>query len=438
MFDDLTEKLEGALRKLRGRGKLGEKDVKAGLREIRLALLEADVHYKVVKDFLAAVKERSVGSEVLESLSPGQQIVRIVHEELIRLLGGHSSAIALASQPPTVILLAGLQGSGKTTAASKLAARFKKKGKKTLLAAADIHRPAAVDQLEQLAEAVGCGFLRGEKGEAAESIAERAVKEARGRLLDIVIIDTAGRLHVDEELMGEILRIRERTEPHETLLVVDGMTGQDAVNVATVFEERLGIDGFILTKMDGDARGGAALSIRSVTGKPVKFIGTGEGIDALEEFHPDRMATRILGMGDMLTLAERAQDAFDEKKAKKLAARLRMNAFTLDDFAEQIQSVRKMGPLDQVIGMIPGASKIPKGAMVDEKAIGRLEAILSSMTAQERAEPVILNGSRRKRIAAGSGTTVQEVNQILKQYEMIRKMMRRAGKGKRRAMPFGL
>ncbi len=438
MFDDLTGKLESAFRKLRGRGKLSEKDVQAGLREIRLALLEADVHYKVVKEFLAAVKERAIGEEVLASISPGQQVVKVVHDEMVRLLGGHSAPLPLASQPPTVILLVGLQGSGKTTVAAKLARRFVKRGKKPLLVAADVHRPAAAEQLVQLAESVGCDVARGENGEPAEKIVSDAVRSARGRLLDVVIVDTAGRLHIDEEMMAEVERVREAAEPHEILLVVDGMTGQDAVNVAAAFEERLGLGGFILTKMDGDARGGAALSIRRVTGKPVKFVGTGEGIEALEEFHPDRMAKRILGMGDVVTLAERASEVIDEERALKLAEKLRRRAFSLDDFAEQLRSVRKLGPLDQILGMLPGAAKLPKGLTVDEKAIGRVEAILSSMTRRERAEPEILNGGRRKRIARGSGTSVQEVNRLLRQYEMIRKMMRRSGKGKRLGMPFGM
>ena len=433
--EELTGKLESAFRKLRGKGKLSEKDVQAGLREIRLALLEADVHYEVVKDFLAAVKERAVGGEVLKSLTPGQQVVKVVHDEMVRLLGRQASPLSLASQPPTVILLAGLQGSGKTTAAAKLAARFRKKGKKSLLVAADVHRPAAADQLEQLAAAVGCDVHRPKNGEGAVAVAEEGVRLARGRLLDVVIVDTAGRLHIDEELMEEVVRVRRAVEPDETLLVVDGMTGQDAVNVAASFEERLGLDGFILTKMDGDARGGAALSIRAVTGKPVKFVGVGEGIDALEEFHPDRMAARILGMGDVIGLAERAEEALDRERAEKLVQKMRQNAFTLDDFADQLRSVRKMGPIEQILGMIPGASRLPKGLHVDEKAIGRVEAILSSMTPREREEPAILNGSRRKRIALGSGTSVQEVNQLLKQYEMIRKMMRRASKGKRVGLP---
>ncbi|MBN1824746.1 MAG: signal recognition particle protein [Candidatus Eisenbacteria bacterium] len=438
MFDELTEKLDAAFRKLRGRGKLSEKDVKEGLRGIRLALLEADVHYRTVKEFLGAVRERAVGAEVLESLSPGQQIVKIVHDELVRLLGGRSSSISLASQPPTVILMVGLQGSGKTTASAKLAARFAKRGKRTLLVAADTHRPAAADQLEQLAAAVGCDFIRGAGGEKAEEIAGRAIGEARGRLVDVVIVDTAGRLHVDEELMDEVVRIHDAVRPTETLLVVDGMTGQDAVNVAEAFRDRVGVDGFLLTKMDGDARGGAALSIRSVTGKPIKFLGTGEGIDALEEFHPERMATRILGMGDVVTLAEKAREVFDEKQAERLAEKLRRNAFTLDDFADQIRALKKMGPLDQVLGMLPGAARLPKGVSMEDGAVRRVEAILSSMTPRERGEPAILNGSRRKRIARGSGTSVQEVNQLVKQYEMIRKMMSRSGRRKGMALPWGV
>ncbi|MFH1279643.1 MAG: signal recognition particle protein [Candidatus Eisenbacteria bacterium] len=438
MFEELSGKLESAFRKLRGKGKLSDKDVQAGLREIRLALLEADVHYQVVKDFLAAVKERAVGEEVLGSLTPGQQVVKVVHDELVRLLGRSSSAIPLASQPPTVVMLVGLQGSGKTTAAAKLAARFQKRGKKSLLVAADVHRPAAAEQLAQLAKGVGCEIARGAGGEPAEKIAGDAVRAARGKSFDVVIVDTAGRLHIDDDMMAEVERVRAATEPHEILLVVDGMTGQDAVNVAGAFEERLGLGGFILTKMDGDARGGAALSIREVTGKPVKFLGMGEGIEALEEFHPERMAGRILGMGDVVSLAEKAHEAFDERRARDLAEKLRRRAFTLDDFADQLRSVRKMGPLDQILGMLPGAAKLPKGLAVDEKALGRVEAIISSMTVRERSEPEVLNGSRRKRIARGSGTTVQEVNQLVRQYEMIRKMMRRAGKGRRAGIAFGL
>jgi len=438
VFEDLTAKLESAFRKLRGKGKLSDKDVEAALREIRLALLEADVHYKVVKDFLASVKERAIGAEVLGSLAPGQQVVKVVHDEMVRLLGGSASSIPLASQPPTVLLLVGLQGSGKTTAAAKLAARFKRKGKRPFLVAADVHRPAAAEQLAQLGRAVGCEVARGAEGEPAEKIAGDAVREARGKLADVVLVDTAGRLTIDEEMMAEVERVRTAVKPHEILLVVDGMTGQDAVQTATAFNERLGIDGFVLTKMDGDARGGAALSIRAVTGKPIKLVGVGEGIDALEEFHPDRMAQRILGMGDIVSLVERAEQAFDEGKAEALAKRLRERTFTLDDFAEQVRSVRKMGPLDQVLGMLPGAARLPKGLSFDEKAIGRVEAILSSMTPGERAEPEILNGSRRRRIARGSGTTVQEVNQILRQYDMLRKMMRRAGRGRRGGIPKGM
>jgi len=438
LFQDLTAKLETAFRKLRGKGKLSDKDVEAALREIRLALLEADVHYRVVKDFLAAVRERAVGADVLGSLRPGQQVVKVVHDEMVRLLGGSAASIPLASQPPTVLLLVGLQGSGKTTAAAKLAVRFRRKGKKPLLVAADVHRPAAAEQLEQLGRAAGCEVYRGAAGAKAEAIAAEGVRLARGKLLDVVIVDTAGRLHVDEEMMDEVARVRAAASPHEILLVVDGMTGQDAVRAASAFEEALGLDGFILTKMDGDARGGAALSIRRVTGKPVKLIGTGEGIDALEDFHPERMAQRILGMGDVLTLVEKAEAAVDEEKARDLARKLRERSFTLEDFAEQLRSVRKMGPLDQILGMLPGASRLPKGLDVDEKALSRVEAILSSMTPAERREPVVLNGSRRRRIARGSGTSVQEVNQLLRQYDMLRKMMRRAGKGRRSGIPWGM
>ncbi|NNE09453.1 MAG: signal recognition particle protein, partial [Gemmatimonadetes bacterium] len=421
---------DAAFKKLRGRGKLNEKDVTAGLREIRLALLEADVHFKVVKEFLANVKERAVGQEVLDSISPGQQLVKIVNDELVKLLGGQRAPIKLASQPPTVVLLAGLQGSGKTTFAAKLARRYIKRDKRVHLVAGDIYRPAAADQLEQLAKQIGASITRGEEGELPDSIAERAIKKAAGDLQDLVIVDTAGRLHVDEDLMDEIERVHAVAKPNETLLVVDGMTGQDAVNVATSFQERIAVDGFVLTKMDGDARGGAALSIRHVTGKPIKFVGTGEGVDALEDFYPDRMANRILGMGDVVGLVEKAAQSVDMEKAAHLADRMRRQQFTLDDFADQLKQLKKMGPLDQIMGMIPGAAKMPKGMKVDDKAMGRTEAIISSMTPLERAEPVILNGSRRKRIARGSGTSVQEVNQLLKQFDMIRKMMKKMG-GKR-------
>ncbi len=438
MFEEITAKLDAAFRQFRGKGKLSEKDVKAGLREIRLALLEADVHYKVVKGFTAAVRERAVGAEVVKSITPGQQLIKVVHDELVTLLGGQGEPLRLASQPPTVVLLVGLQGSGKTTFAAKLAGRYQRRGKRTHLVAGDIYRPAAADQLEQLAKQIGCDVTRGEAGESPESIAERAVRKARGDLADLVVVDTAGRLHVDEELMAEIERVNSAVNPHETLLVVDGMTGQDAVNVATSFEGRVGLDGFVLTKMDGDARGGAALSIRHVTGKPVKFVGVGEGLEALEEFHPDRMAGRILGMGDVIGLVEKAQENVDQKKALELAHKLRRQQFTLDDFADQLKSLKNMGPLDQIMGMLPGAHKLPKGLAVDDRALSRTEAILSSMTPMERGEPVILNGSRRKRIAAGSGTTVQEVNQLLKQYDMIRKLMKRAGKkGRKGGMPIG-
>ncbi len=430
MFEEISSKLDAAFKKLRGRGKLNEKDVTAGLREIRLALLEADVHFKVVKEFLANVKERAVGQEVLDSISPGQQLVKIVNDELVKLLGGQRAPIRLASQPPTVVLLAGLQGSGKTTFAAKLAQRYIKRDKRVHLVAGDIYRPAAADQLEQLAKQIGASITRGEEGELPDSIAARAIKKAAGDLQDLVIVDTAGRLHVDEDLMKEIERVHAVAKPDETLLVVDGMTGQDAVNVATSFQERIAIDGFVLTKMDGDARGGAALSIRHVTGKPIKFVGTGEGVDALEDFHPDRMANRILGMGDVVGLVEKAAQSVDMEKAAHLADRMRRQQFTLDDFADQLSQLKKMGPLDQIMGMIPGAAKMPKGMKVDDKAMGRTEAIISSMTPLERSEPVILNGSRRKRIARGSGTSVQEVNQLLKQFDMIKKMMKKMG-GKR-------
>ena len=425
-FEGLAEKLQGIFKNLRGKGKLSEKDVELAMREIRMALLEADVNYKVVRDFINKIKERAVGSEVLESLTPGQQVVKIVYEEMSRLMGGSASKIAAASKPPTVVMVVGLQGSGKTTTCGKLARLLKKQGRRPLLVACDIYRPAAIKQLQVLGEQVEVPvFSMGDKqSPVAIAKAARASAESQGN--DLVIIDTAGRLHIDDELMKELEEIKAECRPHEILLVVDAMTGQDAVNVAEVFNSRLGLDGVILTKLDGDTRGGAALSVKAVTGKPVKFAGMGEKLDSLEPFYPDRMASRILGMGDVLTLIEKAQSAVDAKKAAEMERKLRKSEYTLEDFLDQLQQMRSMGPLSQLLEMIPGMGKVKgfKGLELDEKDIKRTEAIVLSMTKEERRNPAILNGSRRKRIAQGSGTSVQDVNKLVKQYEQSLKMIR--------------
>ena len=433
MFSNLADKLSEAFKKFRNKGKLTEADVKAGMREIKLALLEADVNFKVVKAFVNKVSERAVGSEVLESLLPGQQIVKIVNEELTALMGGSNSKLAVASKPPTVVLMCGLQGSGKTTHTAKLARLVKKQGKNPLLVACDIYRPAAIRQLQVVAEQVGVPvFERGTQNPA--QTAREAVKYAIKYGYDTVFIDTAGRLHVDEALMEELKEVRDAVEPTEILLVVDSMTGQDAVNVAERFNELLDITGVILTKLDGDTRGGAALSVRYVTGKTIKFIGTGEKLDAIEPFYPDRMASRILGMGDVLTLIEKAEAAIDEKKAAELERKIREQSFTLEDFLDQLDQLKNMGSMDQLIGMMPGVKPgALKDAKIDEKALSHTEAIILSMTPYERTHPQVLNSSRKKRIAAGSGTSVEEVNRLLKQYEQTRDMMKKfMGGGKKR------
>ena len=428
LFSGLADKLQGIFKNLRGRGRLSESDVNECLREIRLALLEADVNFKVVKDFVARVKTRAVGHDVLESLNPAQQVVKIVYEELTEMMGGTQRGIAMASEPPTVIMMVGLQGSGKTTTAAKLARHFAKQGKRPLLVAADLYRPAAVQQLQTLGKQLDIPVwaVDGEKSPLAvvKSVREMAVSQLR----DIVIIDTAGRLHVDEAMMAELTDIKKMIKPHEILLVVDAMTGQDAVNVAENFHNTVGIDGIILTKMDGDARGGAALSVRAVTGRPVKFVGSGEKTENLESFYPDRMASRILGMGDMLSLIEKAQETFDHEKALDMQQKLRKDEFTLDDFLSQMQSIRKMGSFESILGMIPWlGSKMKQlsDMKIDEKDMNRVEAIIQSMTKKERRDPSIINGSRRKRIADGSGTRVQDVNRLLKQFLEARKMMKR-------------
>lgn len=428
MFESLSEKLQDVFRKLRGKGVLSEGDVNEAVREVRLVLLEADVNFRVVKDFIARVRERAVGQEVLQSLSPAQHVVKIINEELIELLGGSESGLKLASKPPTVIMLAGLHGSGKTTTAAKLANLTRRQGRKPLLAATDIYRPAAIKQLQILGEQLGIPvFALGDKQDPV-NIAKAAVNSAASNGQDVVILDTAGRLHIDEEMMDELARIRSALSPQEVLLVIDAMTGQDAVNVAEQFNAALEVDGFILTKLDSDARGGAALSIKAVTGKPIKFAGVGEKLDALEPFHPERMASRILGMGDVLSLIEKAEAALDQQKAEELERKLRENKFDFEDYLEQLQQMRKMGPLDQLLGMIPGfGGKLARGGQaieIDERQIGRVEAIIRSMTREERRHPEILNGSRRRRIAQGSGASVQEVNRLLNQFEQTRKMIR--------------
>ncbi|AZR72346.1 signal recognition particle protein [Anoxybacter fermentans] len=426
VFQSLAEKLQSALDKLKGKGKLTEKDVKAALREVKMALLEADVNFKVVKDFVKKIQERAVGHEVMESLTPGQQVIKIVNDELTQLMGGTQSKLTVASKPPTVVMLVGLQGAGKTTTCGKLARVLEKQGRRPLLVAADIYRPAAIKQLQVLGERLDIPvFSMGDQTNPID-IAKGALSYAESHGRDYLIIDTAGRLHINEELMNELKEIKAAVKPHEILLVVDAMTGQDAVNVAEKFDEALGIDGVILTKLDGDARGGAALSIRAVTGKPIKFVGMGEKLDALEPFHPDRMASRILGMGDVLSLIEKAQQSIDLKKAQELERKLKKQEFTLEDFLEQMKQVRNMGPLDQLLGMIPGMGKVKhlKNLQVDEKALDHIEAIINSMTIEERRNPDIINGSRRRRIARGSGTSVQEVNRVLKQFNQLRKMMK--------------
>ena len=423
MFEELSQRFDDVFRKLRGRGVLTEANIKDGLREVRRALLEADVNYKVAKHFAKEVESRALGQEVLEGIDPGRQVVKVVHDEMTRLLGGEHRPLILSSGGLTTVMVCGLQGSGKTTFCGKLARRFLKKGKRALLVAADTQRPAAMDQLEVVGKAVGADvFIRRDLDPVA--ICEEGVEEARDHGYDLVVLDTAGRLHVDDDLMEELEEIRAKVKPHETLLVLDGLTGQDAVNVAEVFGKRIEFNGVVLTKMDGDARGGAALSVAHVTGVPVKFLGTGEKPEALEDFHPERLASRILGMGDVLTLVERAQETVDQQAAIEMAEKLRKEQFTLEDFQNQLEQVKKMGPLEDLLKMIPGAGKQLKGLTVDDKALVRIQALIQSMTPEERRNPNVINGSRRKRIARGSGTTVQEVNRLLKQFRDMQKMMK--------------
>jgi signal recognition particle subunit SRP54 len=439
-FEGLSDRLQDIFRKLRGKGKITEEDVKVAMREVRLALLEADVNFKVVKEFVARVKDRAVGQEVLGSLTPGQQIVKIVHDEMTELMGGTESKLNLSSKPPTVIMAVGLQGAGKTTTVAKLAKNLIKQGRRPLLVACDIYRPAAIKQLQVLGEQTGVPvFSMGQQNPV--NIARASLEHARSNNRDIVILDTAGRLHINEELMGELASIKEQVNPDEILLIVDAMTGQDAVTVAESFHEQLGLTGVILTKLDGDTRGGAALSVKAVTGCPIKFVGMGEKLDALETFHPDRMASRILGMGDILSLVEKAQASFDQEKAREMERKIRQQEFTLEDFLQQMQQMRSMGPLEDLLGMIPGMGKQMKElkGQVDEKELARVEAIIQSMTPGERRDPSMINGSRKKRIARGSGTRVQEVNRLLKQFEESRKLMKQFAdmgtKKGRRGMP---
>ncbi len=446
IFEGLSTRLQDVFKKLKGHGKLTEADVDLAMREVRLALLEADVNFKVVKGFVEKVRARAVGSEVLESLTPAQQVIKIVDEELVELMGGTVSKINISSKPPTIIMMVGLQGSGKTTSSGKLANALRKQGKKPLLVAADVYRPAAIKQLEVLGTQLDIPvFSMGSKVDPV-NIAAAGVEQAVNTSRDVVIIDTAGRLHIDEEMMEELSNLKSKIKPHEILLVIDAMIGQDAVKVAETFNNTLGVDGIVLTKMDGDARGGAALSVKAVTGKPIKFVGMGEKLDALEQFHPDRMASRILGMGDMLTMIEKAQESFDLKEAAKLEEKLRKQEFTLDDFLKQIRDVKKLGPIEQIIGMIPGLSSVKKqmkDVKVDEKEFSRIEAMICSMTPEERQNPSIIDASRKKRIANGSGTNVRDLNALLKQFESTRKMFKqfsemtkRGGLKKKMKLPF--
>ena len=423
MFETLTSKLESIFKKLKGKGLLKEEDLELALKEIRLALLEADVNFRVVKDFIQKIKEKAIGKEVLESLTPGQQVVKIVNEELCGLLGMTNSRIQLSPNPPTVIMLIGLHGSGKTTTAAKLARNFKKEGRRPLLVAADLQRPAAIEQLITLGAQINVPVYSSKETKDPVALCEESIRKSKLDAMDIVILDTAGRLHIDESLMAELRKIKEKVLPKEIILIADAMTGQDAVTMAKNFDEHIGIDGIILTKMDGDARGGAALSIRTITGKPIKFIGVGEKIDMLEPFHPDRIASRILGMGDVLSLIEQAQKTYDQKEAEKLQKAIIEESFTFEDLKEHLKKLRSMGPLENILNMIPGFNKM-KNLAVDEKELVKVEAIINSMTKKERKNHAIIDGSRRRRIAMGSGTTVADVNRVIKQYIEIKKMLK--------------
>jgi signal recognition particle subunit SRP54 len=431
VFDTLADRLQGALGDVRSRGALTEDDVAKAMRQVRLALLEADVNFKVVKEFTAAVKERATGADVLESLNPGQQVVKVVADELTQLMGGSGRDLVFSKSGPTVILMAGLQGSGKTTACGKLARHLKQeKGLDVALAACDLQRPAAVDQLIKVGERAGATVYEQGTGRDPVDVAEWALGQARADKRDVLIVDTAGRLHVDSELMEQLAQVKKRTKPHDVLLVVDAMTGQDAVNVAEAFADATAFDGVVLSKLDGDARGGAALSVKAITGKPILYASTGEKLDAFERFHPDRMAQRILGMGDVMTLIEKAEARIDERQAQDLERKIRKNQFTLDDFLEQMKQVRSMGPLQNLLKMLPGVGAQLNGLKVDDKELDRLQAIITSMTPAERANPKTIDGSRRKRIAAGSGTNVQAVSNLVKQFAQMQKLMKQMSKGK--------
>ena len=430
-FESLSEKLSAAFKKLRGKGRLTEADIKEAMREVRLALLEADVSYKVVKDFVKKVSDRAEGQDVLQSLTPAQMVIKIVNEELTSLMGSENVRLTISSQSPSVVMLVGLQGAGKTTNGAKLAGLMKKSGKRPLLVACDVYRPAAIKQLETVGAQLDIPVFQMGQANPVD-IAKAAIEHAKRHGNDLVFLDTAGRLHIDEALMDELKNIKAATKPSEIMLVVDAMTGQDAVNAAAAFDEALGITGVMLTKLDGDARGGAALSVRAVTGKPIKFVGIGEKLDNIEPFHPDRMTSRILGMGDVLTLIEKAEQNFDEQKAMKMAERMRKNQFTFTDYLEQLEQLKSMGNIKDIAAMIPGMdSKALKGATIDEKAFSRTEAIIKSMTAYERENPAILNGSRKKRIAAGSGTSVVDINRLIKQFEMMKTMTKQMTGGKK-------
>lgn len=438
-FENLSGKLQDVFNKLRGKGKLTEKDVKSALREVKLALLEADVNFKIVKDFISAVTERAIGGDVLDGLNPAQQVIKIVNDELVSLMGSTQSMLTFSSSSPTVYMMVGLQGAGKTTTAGKLAGRLRKQGKHPLLAACDVYRPAAIKQLQVVGKTYNIPVF--EQGQTNPvDIAKQAVKYASGNGNDVVIIDTAGRLHINEELMDELANIKSEVKPQEILLVIDAMTGQDAVNVAESFNEKLGLDGIIITKLDGDTRGGAALSVRAVTGKPIKYVGMGEKLEDLEPFYPDRMASRILGMGDVLSLIEKAQQVYDENKAKELEQKMRSSEFNFEDFMSQLQQVKKMGPMKDIIKMLPGAGKLNLDELnIEDNATAKVEAIIQSMTVEERRNPDILNGSRKKRIAKGSGRSIQEVNQLLKQFNDMKRMMKSLTdmtKGRKNRMKF--
>jgi signal recognition particle subunit SRP54 len=430
MFEEITEKFELLFKKIRGQARITEANISETMRDIRRVLLEADVNYKVVKDFTDRVQQKAIGQEVLKSITPGQMLIKIIYDELVSLMGSTRADIKFSPVPPTVIMVVGLQGSGKTTFCAKLANHLKHKGRHPLLVAGDVHRPAAVEQLKQLGEQIQIPIFAMDSEFDAVKIAKNGVEFAKKNYRDVVIVDTAGRMHIDEEMMREVEMVKEAIKPNEILFVVDAMTGQEAVNVAKEFNDRLNFDGVVLTKLDGDARGGAALSIKAVTGKPIKFVSAGEKLDAIEPFYPDRMASRILGMGDIITLVEKAQKQVDEEKAKKLEEKLKKNQFTLEDFREQIREIRKMGPLKEILGMIPGLGSSLKSVDIDEKELIKIEAIINSMTPEERRKPQIINASRKRRIAMGSGTTVQDVNRLLRQFEEMQKLLKQLNRGK--------